>query len=329
MESQSHGRPASELRTRSTRRRGKDSEFKIVGRSPGLLAALDTARRVANTQLPVLVVGETGTGKELIARFVHRESERRGEFVDVDCGALPSELIEALLFGHKRGAFTGAIEHSQGMIARAEGGTLLLDELGSLPPQGQAKLLRVLETGEVRRVGSTRTRRVDFRLVATAQEDVRNLVADRRFRLDLLQRIAGIVIRLPSLAERPSDIVALARHFAGLRGMRTGKEAELLLRAQNWPGNIRQLRWTIERAAVFSPTGVIDAACVREALETGPGMLFEKRTSTPVTQLKALCRAHDGDPGRIADALNVGRSTLYRRLKDAGIDLQSYRQAAG
>jgi DNA-binding NtrC family response regulator len=308
---------------------GRGTALPIVGRSPALLAALDTARRLAATSLPILIVGETGTGKELIARYVHQASGRQGPLVDVDCGALPDDLMEALLFGHRRGAFTGAVDHHEGIIENADGGTLFLDELGSLPLRGQAKLLRVLETGEIRRVGATRTRSVDVRVVSTMQEDASKLLADGLFRPDLMQRVAGAVIRVPPLSERPDDVVPLARHFSASSNRRLEPDAEALLCDRPWPGNVRELRWTIERAALFAVDGGIGSAAVAEALEIGPGMLLGEQSAPRngrITELRAACRRYRGDADRVAAALGIGRSTLYRWLREARLELRTFKE---
>lgn len=295
----------------------------MVGSAPGLLSALHTARRLARTRIPLLIVGETGTGKELLARYVHRASGR-SHLVDVDCGALPSELVESLLFGHRRGAFTGAVDDSEGIIAMADGGTLFLDELGSLPLRGQSKLLRTLETGEVRGVGKGRTRRVDFRLVATVQTDVREAVACGDFRQDLMQRVAGAVVHLPSLAERLEDIVVLARHFATEAGVSLSSDAEEVLPERAWPGNVRQLRWTVLRAAHLATGALVGRGAILRAIEIGPERLLRDSQNSG-TELEAVCRAHGGDADLIAEALVISRSTLYRRLRDADLKLRTFR----
>lgn len=303
----------------------------IVGRSTALLGALEIARRLSPTRLPILIVGETGTGKELVARYIHQVSGRQGPLVDVDCGAIPDDLIEAVLFGHRRGAFTGAVDHSEGIIENANGGTLFLDELGSLPLRGQAKLLRVLETGEFRRVGAAKSKAVDLRIVATMQEDARQLLAEGKFRGDLMQRVAGAVIRIPPLAERPEDVLPLARHFAHRSDAVLEPSAESLLQNRPWPGNVRQLRWAVERAALFGCSGRIGTAAVLEALEMGPDRLLgiplaEGRTR--MAELRAACHCHGGDPDLTADALGIGRSTLYRWLKEAGLELRMFKGRA-
>lgn len=192
----------------------------IVGVSAAIQKAVALVEHFAPTGFAILIVGATGTGKELLARHIHHRSRRRGELVDVNCGALPREMAESLLFGHRRGAFTGAVESTVGHVERADGGTLFLDEVLHLPPEGQVKLLRVLETGDVQRLGEGRKRNVDLRIVAAAQDDTTERLGLGVFRRDLYQRLAGVVIHLPPLAERPEDIVPLAAHFAARRSRR-------------------------------------------------------------------------------------------------------------
>jgi DNA-binding NtrC family response regulator len=304
---------------------------RIVGSSPAIMAALKLAERLAPTEMPILLVGETGTGKELLARRIHDRSGRTGEMVCVDCGALPHEIAESLLFGYDQGAFTGAVRRTEGLVRAADGGTLFLDELSSLPLSGQAKLLRVLETGRIRRLGSTKARRSDFRIIATAQSDFAELVQAGRLRADLLQRIAGAIIQLPRLDDRRADTPALARHFAGHVGATLSEAAQRLLQEHSWPGNVRELRWTVQRAALLSDADTIDVAAVEAALELGlRTFLTESGPQDPsrgkVAELKAACEAYEGDPKRIANAMGIGRTTLYRRLKDARLDLSDFRR---
>jgi two-component system NtrC family response regulator len=303
----------------------------IVGSSAGILGAIQMAEQIARTDIPVLLMGETGTGKELFARYIHERSSRPGELVCVDCGALPGDLIESLLFGHDRGAFTGAVTQSSGLIVEAHDGTLFLDELSSLPLQGQAKLLRVLETGEVRRVGSSRTRSTDFRLIATVQNDFPQLIISGEFRQDLLQRVAGVIIQLPRLDDRPGDTPVLARHFAKGAGLEITDEAVRILDSHSWPGNVRELRWAVARSGLFAASGRIGGREVTQALDLGPrGLLqaldgnggFRERTR----HLRAACEANDGDATLVAKSLGIGRSTLYRWLNEARLDLRDFRR---
>jgi len=202
----------------------------IIGASRVMKRARELVERFGPTTLPIMIVGATGTGKELVARHIHRVSRRHGTLVDVNCGALPQEIAESLLFGHRKGAFTGAVDTVIGHMERADRGTLFLDEVLHLTPQAQVKLLRVVETGEVQPLGSGQKRRVDFRLVSAAQDDTPGRLDHGLFRRDLFQRLAGVVIDLPLLVDRPEDILPLARHFATLqqRSLEAGSETVLL-----------------------------------------------------------------------------------------------------
>ena len=284
----------------------------IMGTSMAVRRAIGLVDRFARTQLPILVVGATGTGKELIAQRVHALSGRRGELVDVNCGALPGEMIESLLFGHRRGAFTGAVADSQGLIAQAHGGTLFLDELASLPLAGQAKLLRVLETREVRRVGDGAKVSVDFRLVAAVQEDLAVSAAKGAFRLDLAQRVSGVVVELPPLAERQEDIAPLAQHFAAMHGSALTRDALRLLMSHDWPGNVRELKVRIERAAIGSGRHLITAQELSEAM---PGNGRHLDAGHDASALVRACADAEWDAIRAAALLGISRATLYRRLK--------------
>jgi two-component system nitrogen regulation response regulator GlnG len=239
----------------------------IVGEDPALRLVLARAARVAPTRIPVLVTGESGTGKELLARVLHEMGTRpKGPFVAVNCGTLARELAESQLFGHERGAFTGAGSRRAGWFEEAAGGTLVLDEIGELPMDLQPKLLRVLETGSIRRVGGSGETAVEVRVVATTLRDLRRDTQRGWFRLDLFHRLAGFELRLPALRDRPGDVLRLARHFLdefepdlGSRVLTTEATGKLL--AHDWPGNVRELRHVIRRAALLTST-TIDAAAV-------------------------------------------------------------------
>jgi hydrogenase-4 transcriptional activator len=231
----------------------------IVGESAGLRAVMERVEQVAPTDAPVLILGETGSGKEVIARSIHARSRRaRGPVVRVNCGAIPSNLIDSELFGHERGSFTGAVSTRKGWFERADGGTLFLDEIGELPLEAQVRLLRVLQDGSLERVGGHQAITVDVRIVAATHRNLETMVAAGRFREDLWYRISIFPVRLPALRERPQDIPALATHFAHRAGLRLGGTAltpsehdfSLLLRYP-WPGNVRELAAVIERAAIL------------------------------------------------------------------------------
>ena len=304
----------------------------IVGQSPAIRRALAVAERFAATTLPILLVGETGTGKELFAEHIHRCSGRPGPLVDVNCGALPRDMIESLLFGHRRGSFTGANESVQGHIERSSGGTLFLDELSTLVVESQVKLLRVLETRAVQALGSALKTRVDLRIVSAVQADILREVETRRFRRDLYQRVAGVVIELPPLSGRPEDIVPLSVHFAALQGRRLEPAAERVLLNYSWPGNVRELRLAIERAGELVEDGVLPAAAVAEGIALGapsadaagvPRGRGKSRARRPELQdaerLLRECEATSWNIEEAARGLGVSRASLYRWLHVLGI----------
>lgn len=300
----------------------------IVGRSEAILKAIQLVERFAPAGLPMLLVGATGTGKDLFARHVHSLSGRPGELVDINCGALPKEMVESLLFGHRRGAFTGAVTNMAGLVTRASAGTLFLDELCSLGAEAQVKLLRVLETGHVRALGDTKNHPVEFRLVAAVQEDFGLRLNGGAFREDLYHRIAGVVVRLPPLCERFGDVPLLAEFFAARHRRILGPGAVALLEQYSWPGNIRELRMVIDRAAHATDGQALDAGSLAEALSQGaftPGLNGSGLVSPAERKLALLaaCSANGWDVLRISAALGVSRATLYRRLKQEGISLRT------
>jgi two-component system response regulator AtoC len=231
----------------------------IVARSPGMIQLLETARRVARHTTSVLIVGPTGTGKELLARLIHQESGRASAgFLPVNCGAIPDGLIESEFFGYVKGAFSGAEKNREGLFEAAHGGTLCLDEIGDLPEQLQVKLLRVLQEGEVRRLGETESRKVDVRVIAATNRDLEADVEAGRFRSDLYYRIAIVTLALPPLAERPEDLPHLVMHLLTLQAERLGVPAPVVeprameaLLEYPWPGNIRELENVLERALIL------------------------------------------------------------------------------
>ncbi len=236
----------------------------IVTESPAARAMLRQVWRVARTHMPVLLVGETGTGKEEMAALLHRWSARTGPYVPVNCAAIPNELMESELFGHARGAFSGAVASVDGKLMAARGGTVFLDEIDDTPLSTQVKLLRVLEDGQVTRLGETTAQRVDFRIVAATNRDLQTLIAQGRFGQDLYERLAIVTVRLPRLRERAEDIAALARHFIGRFYARAGLPPTVstvsagaldALRSHPWPGNIRELRNVIYEALVYKRAG--------------------------------------------------------------------------
>ncbi|MBN2191184.1 MAG: sigma 54-interacting transcriptional regulator [Polyangiaceae bacterium] len=296
----------------------------IVGRSPALLAAMDAARRVAPTTAAVLLRGESGTGKELFARLIHAESGRTETFVPVNCAALPGNLLESVLFGHRRGAFTGATESSAGLVQAADGGTLFLDEVGELPATVQAKLLRVLQERRVLAVGESRERPVDLRVVAASHEGLRELVAQGRFREDLFYRLARYELDLPPLRDRGRDAVLIARAILrrgieGLSPRALARSAEAALVAHPWPGNVRELENALFRAALAArgPAVTSRDLCLALGQDAAPAP-----TQPLSARVLDLVGASEGlASGELAEALSVPRATLKRLLRalvDAG-----------
>jgi two-component system response regulator AtoC len=233
----------------------------IVTRSPALKKVMDTLAKVAPARMPVLIEGESGVGKELVAQHLHRISPRAARaFIDLNCAAVPTSLLESELFGHERGAFTGAGTEKPGLVEVADGGTLFLDEIGEMSPEIQSKFLRVLDSGTFYRVGATRKRRADFRLVAATNRDLRDEVKAGRFRKDLFFRVNGVLVVIPPLRDRPEDIPLLIDHFTrGLANPRPYSPAALkAMAAYDWPGNVRELRFAIERAALLAESDTIE-----------------------------------------------------------------------
>ncbi len=304
----------------------------IIGESLAIRKAVATLRRYAGASLAILLIGATGTGKELFARYAHYWSRRRGELVDVDCGALPRDMVEGLLFGYRRGAFTGATEDRAGLIEAADGGTLFLDELTSLAEESQRKLLRVLDTAEVRRLGDTRKRSVDLRTVSAVQDDVPDRLVDGTLRRDLYERVAGVVIHLPALVDRPEDFVPLARYFAGVQGQALELAAERRLEGHDWPGNVRELRKVIERAGPLGNNGAISARAIAEAIALGAPTVCRSNIEygravheAERIRLRAACEANGWHAERTARALGIHRATLFRKLTALGLSLRGLR----
>ncbi len=297
----------------------EDAARSFVTESPAMLSVLAEVERFASLPWPVLIFGETGVGKEEVARALHQSSPRRGgPFVAVNAGGLPTNLVESELFGHQRGAFTGAVRTYHGAFERARGGTLFLDEIGELPATLQTRLLRVLETWRVRRVGGDEEMDVDVRLLCATHRDLGELVAAGIVRSDFFYRIHRLALEVPPLRSRAADVVALSRHFlrsmpAGLGHKSLSKEARQCMAAQRWPGNVRELRNVLELAAAQSSGPVIELADVHKALRR-----FE-RCSRPAVSPEALRRAlerHGGNASAAARALGMPRSTFRDRLQE-------------
>jgi len=279
---------------------------------------LALACQVARSDLPVLVSGPNGAGKEKIAEIVHANSAvKNGPFVALNCGALPSELIEAELFGSEAGAYTGA-RAREGKFEAADGGTLFLDEIGTLPPAGQVKLLRVLETGGFQRLGGNRERQVKVRIVSATNADLRALIGSGQFREDLFYRLNAIELALPPLAERPDDILPLARHFLP-PGKQLGDDAVRALLAQRWRGNVRELRNTIQRAALLGRGAVIGAGDLGLAASSEPASTGAAEEPDRGAIEAALQRS-GGVVSQAAAELGLSRQALYRRMDRFGME---------
>jgi len=312
----------------------------IVGDSPSLRRALEAVEQVAATDATVLISGETGTGKELIARAIHQRSHRaKGPLVKFNCAAIPETLLASELFGHERGAFTGAIERRKGRFEQAHGGTLFLDEIGELPPELQVMLLRVLQEREFERLGGGDTIHVDVRIVAATNRDLMEDVRAGRFRSDLYYRLNVFPLRLPPLRERPEDIPLLAAHFAAKHGERFGRainridrRSMKLLEGGAWPGNVRELENVIERAIILSRDGVLRVE--RDALSHAnpTGNMDERLRAQERDAIETALRASRGrvsGPNGAARALGLAPSTLDLRIKSLGIDKFQYRRLRG
>ena len=306
----------------------------IIGRTAGMLAVYKQIAYASDSTAPVLVQGESGTGKELVARAIHAHSTRAGRpFVAINCGAVTETLLESELFGHVRGAFTGAVADRKGVFEQAHGGTVLLDEIGDMAPAMQVKLLRVLQDGEIRPVGGNRAVHTDARVVAATNVDLDRAVAEQRFRQDLFYRLSVIVIRIPPLRERREDIPLLIEQFVGNASARTGRhavispEAVVALTSYRWPGNVRELENTIERLVVFS-RGRIELADLPETVLAAPSLeerMFQDLPTLDELERRYLIHVLDavgGNRSRAAEALGIDRRTLYRMAERLGVALK-------
>ena len=301
----------------------------IVGRSPLMLELFGRIRRVAPHYRTVLATGETGTGKELVARALHRLSPVAGNpFVVCNCSALVETLIESELFGYARGAFTGATQDKAGVFEYANGGTVFLDEIGELSLSAQAKLLRVLQNQEIQRIGSPTPRIVDVRVIAATHRNLRSMVKEGRFREDLFYRLAMIEIELPRLSERTEDIVLLGRHFLKKYSARYGKEitgitrrAQTLLARYSWPGNVRELENVVGNACMMVPGNLIDVRDLPEAICNNNSRVSAQADNVELT-MEAVQRRHllqvlnhvGGNKSRAAEVLGLSRATVYEML---------------
>jgi len=296
--------------------------MQMVGQSAAFLACVDHLARVADCEAPILLFGESGVGKELAARFIHARSARAGgAFIVINCAAVPETLFESELFGHERGAFSGSSGLKKGLFELADGGTLFLDEVAEIPLALQAKLLRVLETGEFRRVGGTHTLNADVRLVSATNRRLLDEVDEKRFRLDLYYRLAGIDVDLPPLRERRDDIPGLAtfllKRLAGARRIcRLDAAALATLQAYEFPGNVRELRNLLQRAVLTCRDGVIRAADLHLPTAAVSALAgAQPLAEVERAHIRALLDAHAGHRNRVATALGITERTLYRKLK--------------
>lgn len=338
-----------------TRLQRQDIAEVVIGESGGLKSVTERIEQVARTGVPVLILGETGSGKEVIARAIHARSQRKnGPVVRVNCGAIPSELIDSELFGHERGAFTGAVATRKGWFERADGGTLFLDEIGELLPAAQVRLLRVLQEGTLERVGGHQTISVDVRIVAATHRDLGTMVREGGFREDLWYRLSVFPLPLPPLRERGNDVFTLAQHFATNAGKRLGlgnvdlkltPEDLQLLASYPWPGNVRELAAVIERAAILGSGKTLEvSAALGVSISTSP--TAHQLSQTPSTSAEngsfltldeaakahmeaALSKARGQIEGRggAAELLGINPHTLRARMRKLKIDWNLYREA--
>ena len=318
---------------------GIDAAEPIVGRAPALLREIEAASRVAPTEMPVLLVGPTGSGKELFARRIHRLSKRSaGAFVPINCASIPENLLESELFGVERGAFTGADRTRTGLFEKAHKGTLFLDEVADLPMSLQPKLLRVLEEKQVAPLGSTKTRQVDVRLVAATNQNPSRLIAAGRFREDLYFRLAHVVVQIPPLRERGEDILILANHFIHVANREFGKavmgfeeEAVSELSRYSWPGNVRQLQALVKQMVLMSRDSLITAEQVRVAVSRytpGDALAAQGYWQLPWSDaygefeaeyFRRRLESHEGSVSGLARELGMTRPSLYLKMKKLGI----------
>jgi formate hydrogenlyase transcriptional activator len=312
----------------------KEVEFEgIVGYSAALRKVLHLVEAVAQGNATVLLLGETGTGKELIARAIHNRSGRKDRaFIKLNCAAIPSGLLESELFGHERGAFTGAIAQKVGRLELADQGSLFLDEIGDIPLELQPKLLRVLQEREFERLGSTRTKKVDVRIVAATHRDLEEMILEKQFRSDLYYRLNVVPISIPSLRERPEDIPLLVHHFVRQAARRMNKTIDTIpsetmdaLMQHQWPGNIRELENVVERAVILSPASVLRVPLrdLQTRVAAGrDGQRLQTLVDVERHHIRSILKETRwvvSGPKGAAVRLGMNRSTLYFRMKKLGI----------
>ena len=332
--------------------RRRIGKHELVGGGTAMKKLLGEIERVAASETRVCILGETGTGKELVARAIHGKSARReNAFVTLNCAAVPAELIESALFGHEKGSFTGAAAKHLGKFEQAEGGTLFLDEIGDMPLAMQAKLLRVLEEGEVERVGGDKPIRVNVRVLVATHRNLENLVKENGFRQDLFHRVYVFPLRVPPLRERKEDMPELIAHFTrhiasqnGWKQKSFNEEAVEELRNYSWPGNVRELRNVVERLTLLSEGETVNADDVRFVLPSYPsktgdsgaganhhetsGTLAERSEVFERETLISEIRRQNFHMTNVARALGLERSHLYKKCQQLGIDLQTIRKPA-
>lgn len=305
----------------------------FVGVSPQILSVFELLEKVIPTRSNILILGDSGTGKGLVAEIVHVNSQRKDKpFISINCSAIPENLLESELFGYRKGAFTGAVSDKKGLITMADQGTLFLDEIGDMPLSLQAKILKVLETGEVYPIGETRPKYSDIRLIAATNKDLEDLIQKGLFREDLYYRLNVIEVKIPALRERKEDIDVLARHFVEKYGKENNKkvagitdEAMEILLNYPWPGNVRELRNVIERAVVLTGSDRIGVAELPEKLKTARGgkdaqTLKARLEYYEEKLIKDALQAHNWNKEEVARDLDVDLATLYRKIKKLGIE---------
>ena len=334
------------LRHENARLRGRaQTDYAMIGKGGAMKAIFDKVSKTAPTTGRVLITGESGTGKELVARAVHEHSKRAdGPFVKLNCAAIPSELIESELFGHEKGAFTGATQQRRGKFELADGGTLFLDEIGDMNPSAQAKVLRVLQENELERVGGGDTIKVDVRVVAATNKDLQAEIAAGRFREDLFYRLAVVPIELPPLRARREDIPTLVEHFLaqvcadnGRRPKKVAQSAMTLVMQHEWPGNVRELKNVVERLAILTgDQEIITESDVGDALPRVKAVKAEFSRGTPFKDLvagaereiiMAALDANDHHVSNTARELQLERSHLYKKMRALGIDHRADEEA--
>ena len=295
----------------------------IVTRNRAMIELLDLAARVAESSISILIEGESGTGKELVAHYVHRKSDRAEKpFVKVNCAAIPEQLLESELFGHVRGAFTGALKDRQGRFEMADGGTIFLDEIGELSSSIQSKLLRVLQTKDFERVGENITRKVDVRVISATNRNLDEALKEGSFREDLFYRLNGVRIKLPPLRERPEDVPFLIHHFlkkfSKEKNIEIAPDADKALKVYRWSGNVRELENVIERAALLSANGVIEMNHLPEEIRTTSepkALSLEEAEKVQIKKVLQIAKDYD----EAAHILGVDRKTLLNKRKKFGL----------